>query len=62
MASPSWSSLELALADLRRSNLRLGTLFLVEGFSSLDEDTLGVQSQAAQPPPGPAKGPCRRGR
>lgn len=33
-------ALALALADLRRGNLRLGTLFLDEGFGSLDEDTL----------------------
>jgi exonuclease SbcC len=33
-------ALALALADLRRGSLRLGTLFLDEGFGSLDEDTL----------------------
>ncbi|MEM1178596.1 MAG: AAA family ATPase [Acidobacteriota bacterium] len=33
-------ALALALADLRRGQLRLGTLFLDEGFGSLDEDTL----------------------
>lgn len=33
-------ALALALADLRRGRLDLGTLFLDEGFGSLDEDTL----------------------
>jgi exonuclease SbcC len=33
-------ALALALADLRRGSLQLGTLFLDEGFGSLDEDTL----------------------
>ncbi|MEM6797756.1 MAG: SbcC/MukB-like Walker B domain-containing protein, partial [Acidobacteriota bacterium] len=33
-------ALALALADLRRGQLRLGTLFLDEGFGSLDQDTL----------------------
>lgn len=33
-------ALALALADLRRGSLRLGTLFLDEGFGSLDEATL----------------------
>lgn len=33
-------ALALALADLRRGTLELGTLFLDEGFGSLDEDTL----------------------
>jgi exonuclease SbcC len=33
-------ALALALADLRRGKLALGTLFLDEGFGSLDEETL----------------------
>ncbi|MCG8461123.1 MAG: hypothetical protein MI919_32970, partial [Holophagales bacterium] len=33
-------ALALALADLRRGQLELGTLFLDEGFGSLDQDTL----------------------
>ena len=33
-------ALALALADLRRGQLRLGTLFLDEGFGSLDQETL----------------------
>ncbi|MEM9599091.1 MAG: SbcC/MukB-like Walker B domain-containing protein, partial [Acidobacteriota bacterium] len=33
-------ALALALADLRRGRLELGTLFLDEGFGSLDEETL----------------------
>ncbi|MEL7059677.1 MAG: SbcC/MukB-like Walker B domain-containing protein, partial [Acidobacteriota bacterium] len=35
-------ALALALADLRRGAQRLGTLFLDEGFGSLDQDTLDV--------------------
>jgi exonuclease SbcC len=33
-------ALALALADLKRGSLRLGTLFIDEGFGSLDADTL----------------------
>ena len=33
-------SLALALADLRRGHLRLGTLFLDEGFATLDDQSL----------------------
>lgn len=33
-------ALALALADLKRGRLRLGTLFIDEGFGSLDSDTL----------------------
>jgi exonuclease SbcC len=33
-------ALALALADLKRGNLRLGTLFIDEGFGTLDADTL----------------------